>query len=191
MTFFSIFLYVELSVNLYQQEHLGKQPPRDYEDRDWVKWRANKITDYMKLLFKAIKDKKNHVIVSVSPNPQDFSLQAFLLDWQTWERMGLIEELVLQVYRNELRDFVREISKPEVQAARRHIPVGIGILAGLKGRPVSLEQIKTQVKTVRDLGFAGVSMFFYESLWNLGSESPQERQGGFQNLFSSLNRDKI
>jgi len=187
----SDFGYDDFTVNLYQQEHQGKQPPRDYEDRDWVKWRANKITDYMKLLFKAIKDKKNHVIVSLSPNPQDFSLQAFLLDWQTWERMGLIEELVLQVYRNDLGDFVREISKPEVQAARRHIPVGIGILAGLKGRPVSLEQIKTQVKTVRDLGFAGVSMFFYESLWNLGSESPQERQVGFQNLFSSLNRDKI
>jgi len=44
------------------------------------------------------------------------------------ERQGLIDELILQVYRNDLNIFINELELPEVQAARRHIPVSVGIL---------------------------------------------------------------
>ena len=181
----SDFGYDNFTVQLYQQEHGGQSPPINYQDREWIRWRANKITDYAKQLFRAIKDSNPNALVSLSPNPQEFSLESFLLDWQRWERTGLIEELILQVYRRNLRDFLRELAQPEVQAARHHIPVGIGILSGLKGRPVPFERIKTQVKTARNQGFAGVSFFFYESLWNLAEESPQQRQSAFKSLFST------
>jgi uncharacterized lipoprotein YddW (UPF0748 family) len=139
----------------------------------------------MKQVFRAIKDNNSNAIASVSPNPQTFSLNCYLADWQKWERMGLVEELVLQVYRNDMNAFRRELSQPEVKAAKEHIPFGIGVLSGLKGRPIAFEQIKTQVETVRQQKFAGVSFFFYESLWNLSSESPEQRQLALRSLFSS------
>ena len=137
-----------------------------------------------KICFKAIKKANPDAIVSVSPNPQGFSLNSFLLDWQTWERKGLIEELVLQVYRSSQRSFIREITQPEVIAAKNHIPVSIGILSGLKGRPVMFGRIRQQVNSSRRYGFAGVSFFFYESLWNLAIESPQQRQTAWKSLFT-------
>ncbi|PSB65639.1 hypothetical protein C7B79_04460, partial [Chroococcidiopsis cubana CCALA 043] len=73
---------------------------------------------------------------------------------------------------------------PEVQAARKHIPVGIGILSGLKGKYVPWGQIQNQVQVARRHNFAGVSFFFYETLWNLAKESPKKRQLGFQKIFS-------
>ncbi len=175
--------YDDYTVALYKQEHQGKLPPTNYKDSKWVRWRADKITAYMEQLFQAIKQVNPKVIVSLSPNPQNFSLNSFLLDWQTWQRKGLIEELVLQVYRSSHNSFIREITQPEVIAAKNHIPVSIGVLSGLKGRPVMFGKISQQVNSIRENDFAGVAFFFYESLWNLATESPQQRKADWRSLF--------
>ncbi|HEY9796569.1 MAG TPA: hypothetical protein V6D30_13080, partial [Leptolyngbyaceae cyanobacterium] len=54
---------------------------------------------------------------------------------------------------------------------------------GLKNRAVSLSQIQQQVEAVRRRGFAGVSFFFYETLWNNASEPSNQRQSAFRLLF--------
>ena len=177
--------YDDYTVALYQQEHNGKLPPQNAKDPAWIKWRADKITNYMEELFQAIKKANPQAIVSLSPNPQKFSLTSFLLDWQTWERKGLIEELVLQVYRDNNKSFINEITQPEIIAAKEHIPVSIGILSGLKGRPVMFGRIRQQVVNTREKNFAGVSFFFYESLWNLAFESPEQRKSALNSLFEN------
>jgi uncharacterized lipoprotein YddW (UPF0748 family) len=175
--------YDSYTVAMYKKEHRGKVPPKNPQDPEWLKWRANKITDYMKRLFIAIKAAKKNCIVSVAPNPQRFSYDFFLADWARWERMGLIEDLVLQIYRNDLKVFNSELDRPEVKTATRHIPVSVGIISGLKGKSVPMQQIETQVKNVRDRKFAGVSFFFYETLWNMSKEPLQERQTRLQKIF--------
>lgn len=175
--------YDAYTVALYKKEHRGQAPSTNSQDAEWVRWRANKITDYMKRVFQAIKTTKKNCLISVAPNPQDFSYKSFLADWQTWERNGLIEELVIQIYRDDLNAFVKELECPEVKAAQSHIPVSIGIMSGLKGKPISMQQIQTQIQKVRERNFAGVSFFFYETLWNMTGETPQQRQAGFQKIF--------
>ncbi|NMG18172.1 glycoside hydrolase family 10 protein [Brasilonema bromeliae] len=175
--------YDAYTVALYKKEHRGQAPSTNPQDAEWVKWRANKITDYMKRVFQAIKATKKNCLVSVAPNPQDFSYKTFLADWQSWERNGLIEELVIQLYRDDLNVFVKELEYPEVKAAQSHIPVSIGIMTGLKAKPISMQQIQTQIQKVRERNFAGVSFFFYETLWNVSGETPQQRQAGFQKIF--------
>jgi uncharacterized lipoprotein YddW (UPF0748 family) len=175
--------YDAYTVALYKKEHRGKAPSKNPKDPEWVRWRANKITDFMKRVFTAIKTTKRNCLVSVAPNPQRFSYEYFLADWQKWERMGLVEELVLQIYRDDLNVFVKELEYPEVKAARSHIPVSIGIITGLKNKNVPIAQIQTQVQKVRDRNFAGVSFFFYETLWNLTKEPASTRQTGLQKMF--------
>jgi uncharacterized lipoprotein YddW (UPF0748 family) len=187
------FGYDNFTVQLYQNEHQGKSPPTDPKDPEWTRWRANKITDFLTQIFRAVKAKKKNVLVALSPNDYDFSYHHSLQDWRTWERQGLIEELVLQVYQSNLDAFTAKLKALELQNARRHIPTGIGILSGLKRRTIPMKQIQEQVQAVRDQGFAGVSFFFYETLWNLVSDpaiaAPEERlrrrKAGFQSLFPS------
>jgi len=179
----SDFGYDALTVNLYQQEHAGQSPPANPHDPVWVRWRTDKVTDVMRRLFAAIKDIKPECIVSVAPNPLEFSYSNSLADWKSWEREGLIEELVLQVYRNDESRFIAELEQPEVQVARSHIPVSIGILTGLKHEMIPIRQIQNQVTSVRQQGLAGVSFFHYETLWNVAQEKPAERQFAFQTLF--------
>jgi uncharacterized lipoprotein YddW (UPF0748 family) len=178
------FGYDAFTVQLYQKEHKGKRPPTNPQNPEWVRWRADKITAFLKQVFQAVKERKPNCILSVSPNPQRISYDLYLADWAGWEKQGLIEELVLQVYRNDLTVFIKELQYPEVQAARQHIPVSIGILSGLKARYVPWGQIQNQVQIARRYSFAGVSFFFYETLWNLGREPSIKRQNGFRSIFA-------
>lgn len=77
-----------------------------------------------------------------------------------------MDELVLQVYRDRLDSFEVELSKPEVQAARNKIPTSIGILAGLRTRPIPSAVIKEQVASISAQQFSGLSCFFYETLFH-------------------------
>lgn len=178
--------YDPFTVKLYQKEHQGKRPPDNPWDSEWMRWRADKITDFMAQIFEAVKAVKPNAIVSLSPSPQGFAYRAYLQDWQTWVQQGLVEELILQVYQDDLNSFVTELSHPAIQMARRQIPVGVGILAGTWSRPINIAQIQRQVKAVRDRGFDGVSFFYWESLWGyIAPESPRKRRQAFQALFSS------
>lgn len=179
------FGYDRFTIKLYQQEHQGKKPPNNYLDAEWMRWRANKITDFMQRVFQAVKSVKPNCLVSLSPNPQYFAYRAYLQDWLAWVQRGLVQELVCQVYRDDLKTFLTELSQPALQIARRQIPVSIGILTGSWSRPIAIAQIQQQVQIIRERGFAGVSFFYWETLWGyITSESPQERRDAFQSLFS-------
>jgi uncharacterized lipoprotein YddW (UPF0748 family) len=180
----SEFGYDKFTVDLYKSEHQGKLPPKNPKNEEWVNWRADKITAVMRDLFTAIKAANPKAIVSVSPNPQIFAKSFFLQDWAKWERQGLVEELLIQVYRDKLETFIGELKKPEVQLASKNIPVGIGIMTGVKPKPIPMKQIQTQVAAVRKQGLAGVSFFFYETLWKLTSEPAAARKNGFRQVFA-------
>ena len=177
--------YDPYTVKLYRSQHDGRNPPTDSHDPDWMKWRADLISDWVEDLFIAVKAANSDVILSLSPNPAQWAYDTFLQDWVTWERNGWIEELVVQVYRDNMRRFRYELSQPELKRARKHIPVAIGILSGLKNRPMSIELIEKQVKKSRDRKFAGVSFFFYESLWPPKTESIENRASRLKQLFAS------
>lgn len=177
------FGYDKFTVDLYKRDHQGQLPPKDTKNEEWVNWRADKITAFMRDLFTAIKAVKPKVIVSISPNPQSFAKSFFLQDWAKWERQGLVEELLVQVYRDNFTTFIKEINQPALKLASQHIPVGIGILSGLKPKPIPMKQIQAQVEAVRKQGLAGVSFFFYETLWKLTNESEISRKNGFKQIF--------
>jgi uncharacterized lipoprotein YddW (UPF0748 family) len=168
--------YDPYTIQIYQQENQGKRPPDNSQDPTWMRWRADQVTRLMTRVFYAVKAQKPDCVIALAPNPQTFSYQSFLADWANWERRGLIEELVIQVYRDQLDRFSAELDRPEVRAAQTHIPVGIGILTGLRNRPIAMSQIKSQVQAVRDRHLAGVSFFFYESLG--------DRDADFRTLFA-------
>ncbi|MEA5500523.1 glycoside hydrolase family 10 protein [Limnoraphis robusta Tam1] len=175
--------YDEYTVNLYQAEHQGKSPSEDFFETYWVRWRADKINQFVKRVFETVKAIDQDCIISLSPNPLHFALPAYLQDWFTWERKGWIEEIVLQVYRPDLERFITELERTEVELAKNHIPFAVGILSGLKNRPTPINTIEKQVQETRQHQLAGVSFFFYESLWNWAEETPAERQNKLQKLF--------
>ncbi len=183
--------YDRFTVAQYRKEHLGKNPPNNSLDAQWLCWRADKITNFMQRVYKAVKAVKPNCLVTLSPNPQDYAYRATLQDWSTWVNQGLIDELICQIYRNDEKTFLAQLQQTALQTARKKIPVGIGILSGSVKNPVAMKQIQQQVQWVRDRGYSGVSFFYWETLWSyLTPESPQERRNGFNTLFSASTKEK-
>jgi uncharacterized lipoprotein YddW (UPF0748 family) len=178
----SDFGYDPYTMALYQQE-TGQSVPSDHRDPDWMRWRADKITDFVAQLHQIVKQYRPQAIFSVSPNPYDTAYNSFLQDWVGWINRGLVDELLVQVYRWDMNSFTDHILRPEIQMAQTQIPVGIGILTGLRNRPMPMSMVQSQVMRATAQGL-GVAFFYYESLWYDAPEPVAERQARFRDLFS-------
>jgi uncharacterized lipoprotein YddW (UPF0748 family) len=138
----------------------------------------------MTQLHRAVKTYNPKLVFSVSPNPYDAAYRGALQDWLTWVRKGIVDELVVQIYRPDQESFAAQLNRPELQEASQKISAGVGILTGLRRRPVPMQRIQDQAIAARERNL-GVSFFFYESLWEDAPEPKAVRQSGFQWLFRS------
>ncbi len=147
----------------------------------WVKWRANKLTDYIAQLQQTVKSIRPKAVFSVAPNPYDTAYLGSLQDWLAWVRRGIVDELLVQIYRTDLNSFMTQVNRPELQEAKKTISAGVGVLTGLRSRKIPMAQIQSQTKYARSQGL-GVAFFYYESLWNSAPETIPQRQAEFQSL---------
>jgi uncharacterized lipoprotein YddW (UPF0748 family) len=177
----SQFGYDPFTVALYRKE-TKKAPHPDFQNPEWLKWRADKLTAFFGELNRAIKARKPQAMVSVSPAPYDHAYRFALQDWVNWVRLSLVDELIVQIYRYDLQSFVNQISRPEIQEARSKIPTGAGVLTGLRTRAVPMSLIRAKVQAARQQGL-GVCFFYYETMWNSAKESAAERIAALQALF--------
>jgi len=152
--------------NLYKTEQKVDVVPFNHQNPNWIDWASTKTTELLKKISHAVKSKRSDCSISISPNPLAFAKKYYSAPWDAWAEKGLAEEIVLQVYRDNLPSFVAEISKREVAKAQKYLPVSIGILSGLKNKPIPLELIKEQIRQTRTTNLAGVSFFFYETFFN-------------------------
>jgi len=176
------FGYDSYTVNLYKQE-MKKNPPGNPQDADWMKWRADKITEFVERLHSKVKQINPNFIFSVAPNPYHTAYNSFLQDWKTWVNKGIVDELIIQVYRDDLNSFVNELKKPELQNARKKISSGVAILTGLRNNPTPINFIEDKVKKAKQYGL-GVSFFYYETLLQEKvDESTEMRKSSIKALF--------
>lgn len=176
--------YDPYTIALYRQEHNGAAPPTDESNEEWQRWRADKITTFVGQVHQLVKSRRPNAVVSISPNPYPFSYARYLQDWPEWEERGSVDELIVQVYRDNLNRFAWELNKPSIVRSRRSVPTAIGLLSGLRGRPTDVDLLETQLEAVRDRDYAGVSYFFYETLWVPGTETAAERQSSLATSFA-------
>jgi uncharacterized lipoprotein YddW (UPF0748 family) len=158
--------YDRYTQQLYQQDYGGKSAPLHHDRAVWIDWGTARLTELLTQIVRALKAIDRNCVISISPNPLNFSRTRYLADWQAWAKLGLVDELVLQIYRDRLAAFKGELAKPEVRAIRQRLPTAIGILTGLKNRPIDSDIISQQIAVTIGDRFAGFSCFFYETLFH-------------------------
>ncbi|MEQ9453985.1 MAG: family 10 glycosylhydrolase [Phycisphaeraceae bacterium] len=100
--------YDPYTVEQYKLEHNGAKPPADARDPDWVRWRAEKVGDFAERFYKELKEKRPHLIVSISPAIYPWSLENYACDWRTWSRRGWMDEYLPQIYRFNYETYLRD-----------------------------------------------------------------------------------
>lgn len=161
----SRFGYDATSLALWRATAAGAADPNpDPEAPAWLRWRADQVTALLQRLRAAMRRRCPQVKLSLAPNPREFSYRSSLADWPTWIRLGLVDELVVQIYRWDVAGLERELADAGLLLARRQLPVRIGLLAGLRGRPKPPQILRRELDLVRAQGYSGIDLFFYESL---------------------------
>jgi len=158
------FGYDPATLALWRQTAQGAQHPQpSAHDPDWIAWRADQVTGLLAEIRAAMASQCPRVKLSVAPNPQDFSKSSYLADWSHWIQLGLVDEVVVQIYRNNPERLAWELAQPSLQAARRVVPLRIGLLAGLKSQPKETAELLKEVALTKQQGLDGIDFFFYES----------------------------
>lgn len=158
--------YDEFTINLYKEQHNGKEPPRNSKDSSWVQWRANLLTKFLERLYNEVKNYNNKLIVSMSPSIYPWSKEEYLQDWPEWMNRGLVDIVSPQLYRYEferyeiaLNEILEEQLDPKYKD--RFYP---GILLKVGSYYPTEKFLKQMIELNRERGVNGEVYFFYEGL---------------------------
>lgn len=158
--------YEDYTVELYKKEHNGSMPPADHKNAQWVDWRAGKLNDFMKRIHDSVKTAKANVIVSMAPSIFPWSKEEYLQDWPAWLRDGLVDMVCPQIYRYDIKDYVKSLDLIVNKQIRREdlkkfFP---GVLLKLGTYYPAEDYLKSVISENRKRGVEGEVYFFYEGL---------------------------
>ncbi|HPN37075.1 MAG TPA: family 10 glycosylhydrolase [Melioribacteraceae bacterium] len=157
--------YEEYTKNLYKSENNGNNPPSNYADNNWMKWRADKLNAYYKSLRDSVKAKGEYLIFSSGPSVYPWGYQNYLQDTKTWVTDGIIDNFIPQLYRQDLSAYNNEltIALSYVPANKKDIFFA-GILAKAGSYVISPALMLSSLNSNRQKGVKGETFFFYEAL---------------------------
>ncbi len=152
---------------IYSAEHNGASPPTNFRDAAWMRWRADKLSQFYQHVRDSIKIRGEHLLVSSSPSVYPWSYEEYLQDSKTWFDSKIIDNLIPQLYRYSYPEYVYELDKAlsYIPSARRD-QFFSGMLIYLKGNnyTISSEYLLNAIKANRDRNVHGEAFFFYEGL---------------------------
>ncbi len=155
------FGYDPYTKRLFQQEK-GYPPPADPYNPEWMRWRADKVTQLMAKISQSIKQKKPDLIISIAPNSPAFAYRESLQDWPTWVRRGYVDEVVVQAYRPTVAEVNVVLADPEINALRQLAPIRVGLYTGPGWQAQTSTEIAAQIQAGRNKKYDGFVLFPWE-----------------------------
>ena len=159
--------YCRYTQHLYARAHEGRLPPEDFRDTSWVRWRAERLTEFAGRLYREVKTAKPDVLVSWAPSIHPWGLDEYLQDWPSWVRSGYADLVIPQMYRysaDEYRQLVESQSSDSLNLGGRAEMVIPGMLIKLGDYLVDDDYLRQALRFNRARGYHGEVFFFYEGL---------------------------
>lgn len=146
----------------------GKRPPNNFQDRQWVQWRADQLTDFLARIYQEVKRIKPKAIVSLSPAVYPFCLNNLLQDSQAWIEKGLVDIIHPQIYRSSFFGYNQEVKQLDKltktfksDSLAKFAP---GIAFTANGKDVPPKDLVKCIQANRDRHLSGQVFFHYEGL---------------------------
>lgn len=161
-----------------KKDSKGKETSAGQDDV-WVKFRANKLTQYLETLFNQVKATKATCAVFMAPTAFPFGLNNLMQDSDTWVKKNIVDFLNLQLYRESfdggmitIGGITRQKSKykPEIQRikanfnASQQSKFAPGIAFTANTVDLSTSDIVQSVQLNRSSGLGGQVFFSFEGL---------------------------
>lgn len=149
----------------------GKGSKPAYNNFDWMKFRANILTEFLANLRQEVKAIGNSqgkdLLISVAPHPRDFGFREYLQDTKSWIDRNLVDIIHPQLYRRNFKDY-QQLCKQEIIGQNftdaQIGKISPGILLKIGNFQVSNKDIEQIIQYNRSLGIDGEVFFFFEGV---------------------------
>jgi uncharacterized lipoprotein YddW (UPF0748 family) len=157
--------YDQATVNIYKSENGGANPPNDYNNTAWKKWRADKLTQYLGRIRETVKSYGDYLILSVSPTPYYWGYSQYLQDSKSWAQKKLVDQIIPQLYQYNLADYNYALNTTWNDVGQ-YSPENFfgGILMQVGTYTVSSSLLSSMISANRAKNVKGETFFFYEGL---------------------------
>ena len=159
--------YDAVTVARYKAAHKGTNPPSDFKDSAWVRWRLDILNKFGETLYKKVKSVSPKAMVSFAPNPYPWCKENLMQEWPQWVSSGICDLLAVQCYRDDSIGYRNTVAqaqsfiKPKAHTKQLFVP---GIILMVSGKISDAQQLKKQVLINRDLKTNGEIFFYNEGL---------------------------
>lgn len=160
--------YDEFTVSKYKSEHNGAEPPTDFNNAEWVRWRLNILNEFGKKMYNRIKSRKASAMVCFSPNPYPWCLDNLMQDWPQWIDNGIVDLLSVQCYRNTIEAYTStvETAQKYVSEKTKKNILNPGIILKNGSKIMQKELLIKQLEANKKLKTNGEAFFYNEGLWD-------------------------
>lgn len=138
--------------------------------------KAEAMTDLTRQVVSAVRKVRADLTISLSPNPLGFSRKKYSQNWLVWIKAGLIDELVMQLYRQTSSQVALSIDNSILPEASKYVEVAVGIYAGSLRKQKPLAEIQQQIATVKQYGYGYVIFPWSTSLGILRQSDRQTKE---------------
>ena len=159
--------YSDFTVDLYKSENGGLEPPLDFRNETWLKWRGDKLNAFAKRLYDTVKAEKKKMLVTWAPSVYPWCYEQYLQDWPEWIRGGYADAVIPQVYRYTIEAYentLKELDEIREELKNYDTPILPGVLLNVGSYVMDNEFLRQTIQMNRDHGYRGEVFFFYEGL---------------------------
>ena len=144
----------------------GTVPSKNEKSEQWIQWRANILTEFLRKIYSQVKGINPNLIISIAPAVYPFCLDNLLQDSQAWVKDGILDFIHPQIYRESSTKYEKEIKKikndfTSLTQRAKFVP---GIAFKANQICLSEADILQCISLNRNSGFQGQVFFFYEGL---------------------------
>jgi uncharacterized lipoprotein YddW (UPF0748 family) len=179
--------YDDFTRSVYASEHDGRQPPDDPRDPAWLRWRADKVTEFARKFYHTLRDASPDLLISISPGPYPWSYDNYACDWPAWAAEGLFDEYIPQVYRQNYPAFASEWTRQMEIIGARQTDLIAGIRIVGTGPDTTWPDLKQKVEATRSPRSGGHVHWFSRGVLDL---YPEELKAFYQGPAAHPKRDR-
>jgi uncharacterized lipoprotein YddW (UPF0748 family) len=164
--------YESSTIAQYQAEHGGALPPSDYRNAAWMRWRADKLTDFLRRMRDSVKARRSHLVFSTGPSEYAWGYPEYLQDSKTWVDSAIVDNFIPQLYptnratpQETINDYTFRLDRAlgVVPTVRRPMFFA-GVLARVGSYQIEPATATSIVALNRARGVQGETYFFYEGI---------------------------
>jgi len=156
--------YEVVTKALYKSQY-GVDPPSDFQNTQWVRWRLDQLNAFGRAMYTRIKAKKSSAIVCFSPNKYPWCEANLMQDWPQWIKDGIVQILSVQCYvkPSYATDVTSAIATIQATGTTKNL-LNPGMILKNGSTLLTEQELVSQLKINRQYNTNGEAQFWFDGL---------------------------